>query len=229
MDALKIDSDEWKNLENVLEEMIPHYDNINSRMTFGMDKKWRKILINESCNKEVAVEIGSGPGTLAMMLKSEKIFCVDPSAQMHKIARERLKQAKISPEKFEFITAPAEKIPVSNNVADFVCCAFAFRDFYDKKKALTEIYRILKNNGKFMILDIAKHNNIYGTLIYNYIKHIAPVITGSDAPKMLAKTYNAFGTPEYYADIMKETGFKNVQIRFLNFRTIFVLSAEKRI
>ncbi|CEG11548.1 putative Methyltransferase type 11 [groundwater metagenome] len=227
MDALKIDSNEWKNLENVLEGMIPGYDNINSRMTFGRDKKWRKILINESSNKDIAVEIGSGPGTLAMMLKSKKIFCVDPSDKMHKIAGERIKQAKIPSEKFEFITAPAESIPINNDVADFVCCAFAFRDFYDKKKALTEIYRILKNNGKFMILDIAKHNNIYGTLIYDYIKHIAPIITGSDAPKMLAKTYNAFGTPEYYADIIKENGFKNIKIRFLNLRTIFILSAEK--
>ncbi|NCN64823.1 MAG: class I SAM-dependent methyltransferase [Candidatus Altiarchaeum hamiconexum] len=227
MDALKIESEEWKNLENVLEEMIPCYDDINSRMTFGMDKKWRKILAYESNNKNIVVEIGSGPGTLAMLLKAKKIFCVDPSEKMHKIAMERIKQAKISLEKFEFITSPAEKIPIDDNVADFVCSAFAFRDFYDKKKALTEIYRILKNDGKFMILDIAKHNNIYGTLIYNYIKHIAPIITGSDAPKMLAKTYNAFGTLEYYADIMKEIGFRSVKIKFLNFRTIFILSAEK--
>ncbi|OQX21331.1 MAG: hypothetical protein BWK75_03335 [Candidatus Altiarchaeales archaeon A3] len=227
MDPLKIDSNEWKNLENVLEEMIPRYDNINSRMTFGMDKKWREILANESSNKDIAVEIGSGPGTLAMMLKSGKIFCVDPSEEMNQIAKKRIGQAGIPLQKFEFITAPAEKIPLDDNVADFVCCAFAFRDFYDKKKALTEICRILKNNGKFMILDIAKHNNLYGTLIYNYIKHITPVITSSDAPKMLAKTYNAFGTPEYYADIMKETGFKNVKIGFLNLKTIFVLSAEK--
>ncbi|OQX20937.1 MAG: hypothetical protein BWK75_04255 [Candidatus Altiarchaeales archaeon A3] len=227
MDPLKIDSTEWKNLENVLEGMIPRYDDINSRMTFGRDKIWRKILINESCNNPVAVEIGSGPGTLAMTLKSGKIFCVDPSEEMHKIAKERIKQAKICPEKFEFITAPAEKIPIEDNVADFVCCSFAFRDFYDKKMALQEIYRILKNNGKFMILDIARHNNLYGTLIYHYIKHIAPLIANSDAPKMLAKTYNAFGTPEYYAEVMRQMGFKNVQVRFLNLRTIFILSAEK--
>lgn len=227
MDAVKIEDDEWKDLENVLEEMPPRYDSINARMTFGRDKKWREILINESRNRDIAVEIGSGPGTLAMMLKSKKIFCVDPSERMHKIARERIKQAKISLKKFEFITAPAEKIPIKNDTADFVCCAFAFRDFYDKKKALKEIYRILKNNGKFMILDIAKHNNIYGTLIYNYIKYIAPILTGSNAPKMLAKTYKAFGTPEYYADIMKEIGFKDIKIRFLNLRTIFILSAEK--
>ncbi len=37
MDALKIDSDEWKNLENVLEEMIPHYDNME--MNFSLLKK----------------------------------------------------------------------------------------------------------------------------------------------------------------------------------------------
>jgi len=227
MNPLKIESKEWKNLENVLEEMLPRYDTINSRMTYGRDKKWREILANESCNKEVAVEIGSGPGTMAMMLKARKIFCVDPSDKMHEIAKERIKKAKISLQKFEFVTAPAESIPINSNIADFVCCAFSFRDFYDKNKALREIYRILRNNGKFMILDIAKHNNIYGTLIYSYIKHVAPIITGSNAPKMLADTYKAFGTPEYYADIMKKIGFKNVKSKFLNFGTVFVLSAEK--
>jgi len=227
MDSLKIEAEKWKNLENVLEGMIDRYDDINSKMTFGMDKKWRKILIEESKNKKIAVEIGSGPGTLCMQLKSEKILCVDPNEKMNEIAKKRIIKAGIPLEKFEFITAPAENIPLKSNIADFVCCAFAFRDFYDKRKALMEIYRILKNNGKFMILDIAKHNNIYGNLIYCYIKYIAPIISNSNAPKMLADTYKVFGTPEYYVNIMKETGFKNISVRFLNLKTIFVLSAEK--
>jgi len=41
MDALKIDSDEWKNLENVLEEMIPHYDNME--MNFSLLKKEKTL------------------------------------------------------------------------------------------------------------------------------------------------------------------------------------------
>lgn len=227
MDALKIDLDEWKSLKLVLEEMIPRYDDINSKMTFGMDKRWRKILACESIGKDVVVEIGSGPGTLAEMLRARKIFCVDPSHEMHKIAKERLTQKGIPLQNFEFVTSPAESIQISDNFADFVCSAFAFRDFYDKKIALEEIYRILKNDGKFMILDIAKHNNLYGRLIYYYIKHFAPIISNSNAPKMLAKTYNAFGTPEYYIKIMKELGFKNIKMKFLNFKTIFILSAEK--
>ncbi|MFN3527978.1 MAG: hypothetical protein ACK4YO_02635, partial [Candidatus Altarchaeaceae archaeon] len=64
-------------------------------------------------------------------------------------------------------------------------------------------------------------------ILYFYIKYIAPIISNSDAPKMLAETYKSFGTPKYYANIMKEIGFKNIKIKFLNFRTVFILKAEK--
>lgn len=232
MDESKIDKEEWAKLQNVLKDMIPRYDNINSRMTFGRDKKWRKEIAKESINKDTVLEIGSGIGTLALQLKAKNIICLDPIEEANKIAKIRIENFKKIDSEFKernymFINSTAENIPLKNNIVDLVYCSFSFRDFKDKFKGLKEIYRVLKEDGKLIILDLAKHENFYGKLIYFYIKNIAPLLTNSDAPKMLAETYKAFGTPEYYEKIMKDIGFKKINIKFLNFSTIFILNAEK--
>jgi len=238
MDKLKINEEEWEKLQNVLISMIPRYDEINSKMTFGRDKKWRKLIAKESFNKNIAMEVGSGIGTLAIALKAKNIICIDPSEEANKIAKIRIENLrKINKEfnerNYKFITSSAENIPLNDNYVDIAYCSFSFRDFKDKIKSMKEIYRVLKNpengkeGGKLIILDLAKHENFYGKFIYSYIKHIAPKLTNSDAPKMLAETYKAFGTPHYYAKIMNDIGFKKTNIKFLNFHTIFILQAEK--
>lgn len=237
MDELKIEEKEWQELENVLKDMIPRYDKINAVMSFGKDKKWRKLIAKESINKDVALEIGSGIGTLALELKAKSIICLDPIEEANKIAKIRIEKFKNGNLKnginYKFITSTAEEIPLDDNSVDICYCSFSFRDFKDKVKGIKEIYRVLKNSdngnsgGKLIILDLAKHKNFYGKLLYFYIKFIAPILTNSDAPKMLAETYNAFGTPEYYAKIMKDIGFRKIKIKFLNFRTVFILKAEK--
>ncbi|PKP52753.1 MAG: hypothetical protein CVT90_02515 [Candidatus Altiarchaeales archaeon HGW-Altiarchaeales-3] len=230
MDKLSINKKEWDNIEKVLLEMIPDYDDINGRITFWQDKKWRKAIARMSRGKDVAVEVGSGPGTLAVLLESKKVICVDPIPEMNEVCEKRIKLNSNSKlDNYKFITAPAESIPLPDNCADIVYCAFSFRDFYDKKKGLLEMHRILKKDGELIILDIAKHDGIYGKLIHFYMSNIAPVMAFKQykAVKCLAETYKAFAPPKYYEKIMSKMGFNEFKLKFFNFKTIFLLKAKK--
>ena len=222
---------EWYNVKAALSAMIPNYDNINKAITFGMDEKWRTLAAQESENTKIALEIGSGPGTLAVKLRSNKIICLDPITEMHDAFRQRIKENALPEDKFEFLTGPGESIPLPDNYVDIVYCSFSFRDFYDKKKGLSEIYRVLKNNGKLVILDIAKPGKIRNAAIHFYIKKIAPALIkeGRCHMQCLAKTYRAFGSPDYYMRIAGDIGFKKDAIKFLSFGLAFMLTAKKSI
>ena len=221
--------EEWNEVENTLFEMVRNYDKINKKITFGMDEKWRDAAALESEGTCTALEVGSGPGTLAVKLMSEKVICLDPIPEMHAAFRQKIKENFLPEDKFEFLTCSCESIPLPDNYADIVYCAFSFRDFYDKEKGLCEIYRVLKNKGKLIILDIAKPGKIRNKLIYFYIKRIAPLLVWKSRGHIhyLAETYKAFASPGYYAKTVEDAGFKKIVIKFLSFGLAFMLVARK--
>lgn len=199
MNKSGMSSEEWSSLKDVFIGMIPRYDSINSRITFGLDERWRRMIAKESIGKDAVLEVGSGPGTLAVKLMSKKVYCLDPIPEMHKAAVKKIPEQDL--ERYEFISGSAEFIPLTDDFTDVVFCAFSFRDFFDKPKGLKEIHRVLKPGGKIVILDIAKHDGFYGHLIYFYINSVASGLSGGRKEmKCLSETYKAFAPPKYYFD-----------------------------
>jgi ubiquinone/menaquinone biosynthesis C-methylase UbiE len=97
------------------------------------------------------LDIGSGTGILLSFLIAElgdegKIVALDFSAEM-------LCQAKAK--KFEpivdFAQADVLAIPLADNSVDLAMCNSAFPHFDDKARALEEIARVLRNNGRLVI------------------------------------------------------------------------------
>jgi ubiquinone/menaquinone biosynthesis C-methylase UbiE len=97
------------------------------------------------------LDIGSGTGVLLPFLITEvgkegKIVALDFSADMLVQA-----QAKNFPPIVGFAQADVLAIPLADNSVDMAICNSAFPHFGDKVKALKEIARALKNNGRMVI------------------------------------------------------------------------------
>ncbi len=97
------------------------------------------------------LDIGSGTGVLLPFLIAElgddgKIIALDFSAEMLVQA-----QAKSFPPIVEFAQADVLAIPLPDNSVDIAICNSVFPHFHDKGKALKEIARVLKNNGRLVI------------------------------------------------------------------------------
>jgi ubiquinone/menaquinone biosynthesis C-methylase UbiE len=97
------------------------------------------------------LDIGSGTGVLLPFLVAElgderKIVALDFSMEMLVQAK-----AKKFPSIVEFAQADALAIPLANNCVDLALCNGAFPHFRNKAKALKEIARVLKNNGRLVI------------------------------------------------------------------------------
>jgi demethylmenaquinone methyltransferase/2-methoxy-6-polyprenyl-1,4-benzoquinol methylase len=222
-DPSGIDLDAWTKLEEQLEQSIPHYDRVNRWMTFGQDKVWRKNVRNHAKKGMKILEVGCGPGSFAEDLVGLDVTCLDPSAEMLRVAKKRVDSARKSrgEEPAKYVEAIAESIPLPDDTFDRVFCLFSFRDFQDKKKGLEEIFRVLKPGGQLVICDAGKANWFHGLAgriwMATIVQLIARVITKEkDHPwKGLARTYSHYGTNGYYRKIMREVGFDDVQGRLL--------------
>jgi ubiquinone/menaquinone biosynthesis C-methylase UbiE len=97
------------------------------------------------------LDIGSGTGVLLPFLVSElgdegKIVALDFSAEMLCQAKAKNFQPTVG-----FAQADVLAIPLADNSVDLAMCNSAFPHFSDKGKALKEIARVLRNNGRLVI------------------------------------------------------------------------------
>jgi ubiquinone/menaquinone biosynthesis C-methylase UbiE len=98
-----------------------------------------------------ALDIGSGTGVLLPCLIAEmggegRIVALDLSAEMLVQV-----QAKNFPSMVGLAQADVVAIPLPDNSVDLAICNSAFPHFSDKVKALKEIARVLKTNGRLVI------------------------------------------------------------------------------
>ena len=222
-DASGIDAEAWEVLEGQLEATIPNYDRVNTWMTFGQDKRWRRNVRNHARPGMKVLEVGCGPGSFAEDLVGMELTCLDPSPEMLATAQPRVDSARTARGEgpAEYVQAIAENIPLPDDAFDMVFCLFSFRDFKDKAQGLREIYRVLKPGGQLVICDAGKANKLHGFFGYLWMNSVVQVMARiitkeKNHPwKGLAASYTHYGTNGYYRKMLKDVGFQSVQGRLL--------------
>ena len=130
------------------------YDFINSLTTLGFDKSWRKLAA-EKLNPGSVLDLGSGTGASYSDLINFDVTALDPDEQM------------LSLNNFEKkVVGKGEELPFKENSFDNVLCCFVWRNVADTEKALSEVYRVLKPGGKFILLDMTRPKNSFLKLIH---------------------------------------------------------------
>lgn len=98
------------------------------------------------------LDIGCGWGLLlkelALMGKNLKLFGIDISPEMVIRAKKECKNYDI-----RIVQGSADKLPYQNNQFDIVTCILSFHHHPDSLKSLKEMYRVLKPEGKLILLD----------------------------------------------------------------------------
>lgn len=170
-----------------------NYDGLNRVISLGIDMKWRKkvVALVAEKNPETILDIATGTGDLVIMMantSANKIIGLDISAGMLKVGKKKIEAKKLS-EKIEMVLGDSEKIPYSDNYFDAITVSFGIRNFETMEKGLSEIYRVLKPNGIFVILETSVPTKFPFKQGYTfYTKFILPIIG-----KIFSKDNNAYG------------------------------------
>jgi len=118
----------------------------------------------------IGLEIGFGSGLNLLYYKNlTKLYALDPSEELYEIARKNI--AKVS-FPVEHIQNSAEHIPLPDNSLDFVVSTWTLCSIPQPEGALKEVFRILKNDGKFSFIE---HGKSPKSLIYKIQNFLTPV------------------------------------------------------
>jgi demethylmenaquinone methyltransferase/2-methoxy-6-polyprenyl-1,4-benzoquinol methylase len=185
----------WGEVLDVLEDVIPVYDKVNSVISFGKDKDFRaKGIFGRVVQGNMVLDAGSGFGNMsktALKICNDdlQITLYDPLQPMLKNTR-RL-----------FTNAPSlacgvfEQIPFQNEKFDAVMCGYSLRDAISLKTAISEIHRVLKKGGRFVIVDLGKPDNSFLRFgVSFYLRMILPIIATMAAGKLGFKFGTLYGT-----------------------------------
>jgi demethylmenaquinone methyltransferase/2-methoxy-6-polyprenyl-1,4-benzoquinol methylase len=161
------------------------------------------------------------PVMLVKILSPDKVIGIDISEAMLEQGRKKIDKLNLS-QKINLQKGDAENIFFSNASFFAVTVAFGVRNFQHLEKGLNEMHRILKPDGKLVILEFSKPAKGYFLSFYKiYLRVIAPrigkIVSGShDAYKYLNDSVNAFPEGDAFIDILKKTGFRDTYLRKLS-------------
>jgi len=110
-------------------------------------------LIKEEKAPQTVLDVGAGSGemafTLQSSLKSTDFILTDNAPGMEKIVTKRLAET----DKMRFVHCSAEQLKLEDNTADIAICKHILTHVDDQRKALSEIFRVLKPNGTAIVID----------------------------------------------------------------------------
>lgn len=215
-----------------------NYDNLNRVISFGVDVKWRKKVLKlvAETNPEKILDIATGTGDLAILLaqtKARKIIGLDISEGMLEVGKIKIEEKNLS-QTIEMVLGDSESMPFGDHYFDAITVAFGVRNFEHLEKGLSEILRVLKPGGIFVILETSVPDKAPYKQGYNfYTKNILPLIgklfsKDDVAYGYLSESAASFPYGEALNNILRKIGFINVKALPQTFGVATIYSASKQ-
>jgi ubiquinone/menaquinone biosynthesis C-methylase UbiE len=150
---------------------------------------------------EVCVDLGSGRGTDVLRMAEEVgengfVYGIDISEGMLEKANQNA--AKFEVTNVRFLRCELEKIDLADGTADLVISNCTINHAADKNAVWSEVFRILKKGGRFVVSDIYATNPI-------------PEIYRND-PTAVAECWAGSVTRNEYLTTLQKQGFTGIEI-----------------
>ncbi len=217
------DSDQSKReqVERMFDTISKEYDGLNRVISFGIDVKWRKKVVNKvaATKPKRILDVATGTGDLAINLaktEAEEIIGLDISAGMLNVGKEKV-AAKNLDDRIKMVQGDSENLPFEDDYFDAITVAFGIRNFETLEKGLAEILRVLKPGGIFVILETSVPTKFPFKQGYGlYTKTLLPLIgrvfsKDRDAYGYLSESASVFPYGEKLNNILRKTGFTHVE------------------
>ena len=139
-----------------MEGFIAGWYATNTQKDIEEYKSLAKRLAETVVDGSTVLEIAPGPGYLSIELAklgNYKITGLDISKSFVEMAQKKAKEAGLS---IDFRHGDAAHMPFDAETFDFIVCRAAFKNFSEPIQALKEMNRVLKPNGKALIVDLRR-------------------------------------------------------------------------
>ncbi|WP_297705231.1 bifunctional demethylmenaquinone methyltransferase/2-methoxy-6-polyprenyl-1,4-benzoquinol methylase UbiE [uncultured Eudoraea sp.] len=213
------------------------YDGLNRVISFGIDIKWRNrvVKILKKKNPKNILDIATGTGDLAINLVktgAEQIIGLDISKGMLEVGKKKVADKDLNTT-IKMIVGDSENLPFEDDSFDAVTVAFGVRNFENLEKGLSEIYRVLKPSGTFVVLETSvPAKSPFKQGYWFYTKNILPLIGRLFSKDRSAYTYLSesaavFPYGQAFNNILGKIGFIAMENRPQTFGVASIYIATK--
>lgn len=225
-------------VEQMFNNIAHTYDKLNHRLSWNIDKGWRKKAIRslKPFEPKVLLDIATGTGDFAIlaarMLHPDKLIGADISEGMMVIGREKVKTAGLQ-QIISFEKEDCTNLSYPEATFDAVIAAFGIRNFANLDKGLAEMCRVLKPGGHLSIVELTSPVSFPMKQLFHIYSHTVLPIYGrliskdTSAYSYLTKTIEAFPQGELMVRILKDAGFKQAEFKRLTFGICTMYFATK--
>ncbi len=209
----------WK----MFDRIAHRYDLLNRLLSFGQDSIWRRRvarLLPDGSDLHL-LDLATGTADLLLSLKkrSERIgfgVGLDMASRMLAIGRQKITRTSQA-DKLTLVRSDACRLPFDDSTFNAVTIAFGIRNVIDVPLALREMHRVMKPNGRVLILEFSLPENRFVRKIYLlYFRHVLPAVGAlvsgdSQAYRYLNETVETFPHGQDFCRLMEGAGFANVK------------------
>jgi demethylmenaquinone methyltransferase/2-methoxy-6-polyprenyl-1,4-benzoquinol methylase len=211
------------------------YDLMNCLMTFGRDRSWRRYTVSQlgmgNGQASTVLDVATGTGDLAIEALQQhpeaRVVGLDFVSEMLALAQQKA-SAHLGPQSLFLSAGDALQLPFTDALFDAVVTGFALRNVTDIPAAFAEMARVTRPGGHVACLEIAKprtpfFRQLFAFYFYRLVPLLGGWITGQpSAYAYLPHSLTAFLTPDEIADVMSQTGWRDVRYKRLMLGTVAV-------
>ena len=225
-------------VEEMFDNIAPTYDKLNHRLSWDIDKGWRRKAIRqlEPFAPQKLLDIATGTGDFAIlaaeMLYQVEVTGIDLSEKMIEIGKQKVRNKGLE-NQIAFHRDDCLNLSLESESFDAVTAAFGIRNFADLDKGLAEMCRVLKKGGHLSIVELTTPISFPMKQLFHIYSHTVLPIYGrliskdTSAYSYLTKTIEAFPQGEQMVEILKKAGFAQASFRRLTFGICTMYFAEK--
>jgi demethylmenaquinone methyltransferase/2-methoxy-6-polyprenyl-1,4-benzoquinol methylase len=215
-------------VRTMFDRIAPVYDVMNHVMTAGLDRRWRRITIEETVRgDDRTLDACCGTGDLAIGARAQgaDVVGLDFSAEM-------LVRARRKSETIEWVEGDALALPFPDGSFDAATVGFGVRNVADLEAGLTELRRVLRPGGRLAILEITQPRGPLKPFFSLWFDRIVPllgrILPGGKAYTYLPASVRRFPGAEELAALVATTGFEDVSFRLFGGTIVALHTATAR-
>ncbi|XP_022725807.1 2-phytyl-1,4-beta-naphthoquinone methyltransferase, chloroplastic-like isoform X1 [Durio zibethinus] len=186
--------------QDLFNRIAPVYDNLNDLLSFGQHRIWKRMSVSWSGAKtgDSVLDLCCGSGDLTFLLSEKvgsygKVTGLDFSKEQLSIASSRQYfLSKACYNNIEWVEGDALDLPFSNDYFDAITMGYGLRNVVDKRRAMQEMFRVLKPGSRVSILDFNKSTQPFTALFQEWM--IDNVVVPTATVYGLAKEYKYLKT-----------------------------------
>jgi demethylmenaquinone methyltransferase / 2-methoxy-6-polyprenyl-1,4-benzoquinol methylase len=212
-------------VRSMFDRIAPRYDLLNRLLSGGTDVRWRRRAVDLLDLRAPSRVLDLCTGTADLLIEvlrrdgRHSGLGVDLSRGMLVRGAAKLRQGGYAG-RAGLVGGDGERLPLRDGAFDGALVAFGIRNVGDPAQAVSEVVRVLRPGGRFVVLEFSMPKGVLGSAYRLYFRSVLPRLGGlvsgdGSAYAYLPASVARFPTPRDFGALMEKAGLREVTWRLL--------------